>query len=195
MGHEIQYYTHKEDVSKSVITSIANEDAECYSDSRTGLSSSIRFIDIVCEDEESAYEKIEKLDKGFYDQLAVKFKKYEPVKDSKTVLNLIARVKKYEESLALYKVKNTIKNRKSKYIGCPKCESKVNKDYVSDYGVLWNKCPVCKEDLSSTTVKESIIKKELEIKNLKEKIAQKKKEDAKKGKYSIHWLVKTEYHV
>lgn len=195
MGHEIQHYIHDESTDKAVITTMANIDAEYHSDSRTGIPSAIRFIDVVCEDEDSAYKEIQRLDKGFYDQLAVKFKQYEPVKDSKTIVNLIARIEKSEESLASYKMKNAIKNRKSKYIGCPKCESKVNKDYVGDSGNLWNKCPVCNGDLSSTTIKETIVKKELEIKNLKANVVQKKKEDAKKGKYSIHWLVKTEYHV
>lgn len=196
MGHEIRHYVYDENESKERMYAIANEDCEYGSDNRTGLDSGIRFLENhIYEDEDAAYKAIEDLDKGWYDQLAVKFQSYSPVKDTKAIINLSDRIDKARESIVEYKSKNSIKNRKSQYVGCSGCGSKINKEYVQDAWHMWNKCPLCKEDLSSDTIKNSIISKEEKIVEMTADLESKRKLNAKKGKKSISWLVKTEYHI
>lgn len=196
MGHSIQFYTFDVNENKNKITGIANEDAIYESDSRSGLSSEIRFIENnIYEDKEKAHEAIEKLDKGWYDQLAVKFYEYAKVKDTKKILNLEDNIAKKNQELNEYRNKNAIKNRKSKLVSCPKCESKINKNYVSDLSHNWNNCPLCSENLSSETVKKSIANKILKIDEMSNNLVSLKKENNKKGKKTVKWLVKTEYHI
>ena len=58
--------------------------------------------------------------------------------------NLHERIKKEETKLNEYVKKTDCKNYKSKYIGCPQCGSKINKEYIYNC-----RCPVCREDLRS----------------------------------------------
>lgn len=79
--------------------------------------------------------------------------------------------KKYVE----YKKSHSIKNFTAKYIGCQKCGSKVNKEYIK-----YDFCPVCNADLrSKTTIK--TLQRYMDKKNslLKEYNAAKKKIKAK----------------
>lgn len=196
MGHEVLYYEFDENESKGKISAIANEDAEYNSDMRTGLESNIRFLDDkIYEDEDEAHEAIKRLDKGWYDQLAVKFNSYGDVKATKAMINLEDRIERITESIIEYRSKSSIKNRKSQYVGCTNCGSKINKDYVSDLEYDWNQCPLCREDLSSETVKNTIINRRDKISELMADLESKRKLNSKKGKITVSWLVKTEYHV
>lgn len=196
MGHSIQHYTFDEKENKNTIEARVNEDAIYESDSRSELPSHIRFIEgKVYSDKQAAEDAIEKLDKGWYDQLAVKFYHFEEVKETKTIINLRERIVKAEQSLLDYKSTSAIKNRKSQYAGCPKCGSKVNKDYIADSGYRWNKCPLCDEQLSSKTVLNSIVNKNDKIDEMTKELNKKVRENNKKGKKSVKWLVKTEFHI
>ena len=73
MGHSIQHYKFDENEDKKRIASIVNGDAIQYGDHGTELNSDIRYIDKLYNDEDEAVEAIRKQDKGWYDQLAVKF--------------------------------------------------------------------------------------------------------------------------
>lgn len=196
MGHAIQHYIFDEDRDRGEIEGVANQDAIYNSDSRSELPGTIRFIEgEIYEDEEEAEKAIEKLDKGWYDQLAVKFYYYEPVKDTKAIKNLINRIDKAEQDILDYKDKNAINKRKSKLVGCTNCESRINKDYISDNGYNWNECPLCNTDLSSNTVKQSLLNKEERLDKMGQDLKELRRQNAKKGKKSVKWLVKTEYHV
>lgn len=196
MGHSIQHYTFDINKDRAQMLSIVNQDAIYESDSRSELPNHVRFLeDKIYEDIDEAHEAIEKLDRGWYDQLAVKFYDYEKVKDTKAITNLRDRIEKANEDLLDYKAKNAIKLRKSQYVGCTKCGSKINKEYISDRGYNWNKCPLCSEDLSSNTIKNSIKNKEANIKKLRANYENLRKQNAKKGKKSVKWLMKTEYHI
>lgn len=196
MGHSIQYYKFDENKDKGEILAIANEDAIYESDSRSSLPGNIRFIGgKIYDSEEDAYNAIKKLDKGWYDQLAVKYLHYEQRKETKTIINLRERIKKAEDDLVEYKQKSSIKNRKSKFVGCPRCESKINKEYIMDTGYGWNKCPLCSEELSSETIKKSIENKQINIGKMKEDLIKLIQENNRKGKSKVKWLVKTEFHV
>lgn len=196
MGHSIQYYTFDINKDKKEILAIVNEDAIYNSDNRSELPSPIRYIENkVYEDEEAAMEAIENLDKGWYDQLAVKFYSYKKAKETKTISNLKVRIETHKTNLETYKNTNAIKNRKSQFAGCSNCGSKINKEYINDYGYNWNKCPLCNEDLSSNTVKKSIESKIAKIEEMSNSLKEMIKENNKKGAKTTKWLVKTEFHV
>lgn len=196
MGHSIQHYTFDLTKDKREIQGFADEEAAYESDSRSGLNANIRFLDSpIYEDRDAAEIAIKKLDKGWYDQLAVKFNDFDKVKDTKAIINLVEKIKKARVGITDYKEKNAIKLRKSQFVGCTKCGSKINKEYVSDSGYNWNKCPLCGEDLSSDTIKKTIINKEKAISELEANYADLRKQNAKKGKKTVKWLVKTEYHI
>ena len=201
MGHAIQFYTvevNKGEKGKQEIEAIANEDAIYQSDSRSPLNQPIRWIDKVYEDYEAAEKGIEAYDNGWYDQLAVKYKEYEKVKDTKTIENLAKRLENYEKDLLDYKIKNSIVNRKSQFVGCDKCGSKINKKYVNSNvhnQHYWNTCPLCYNQLSSKTILDTIDKKEKRINETRSKLKEMRKNNERKGKHRLMWLVKTEFHV
>ena len=195
MGHAIVHSVHDIKESRGSITADRNEDAMYNGDYCSGLSSDIRFLDIVCQDYDLAVEAIESHDKGWYDQLAVKFFDYEKVEDTKKIINIRTRIDKEEDLLIKYKKDNSVSNRKSTYVGCTGCGSKINKEYVNKNAYYWNQCPLCEEDLSSKTVKDTVIKKEQKISDLRKEFQKELKINARKGKSSLKWLVKTEYHV
>lgn len=83
------------------------------------------------------------------------------------------------------------KDFKSQYLGCKKCGSKLNKDYLKS-----NKCPLCHEDMRSDTVLKNIAR----LRNLEKELGKAIREEElrlseKAGKKcEILWLVKVEYH-
>lgn len=197
MGHSIQHYEFSIKESKERIESIVNEDCRMYSDTDGGLYTPIRFLDNrIYEDEQEAYEAIERLDKNWYDQLAVQYKAREKREDTKAIINLRERIKKLEEDFQVYIEKNSIKNRKSDFVGCPNCGSKINVTYIeSRYSKQWNTCPLCSQSLTSKSVSDSIFNKETKITELKKELENKIRDNNRKGKHEVKWLVKTEYHV
>lgn len=201
MGHSIQFYkveVNKGEKGKQEIEAIANEDAIHEGDYRSPLNQPIRWIDKVYEDYEAAEKGIETHDNGWYDQLAVKYKEYEKVKDTKTIENLAKRLENYEKDLLDYKIKNSIVNRKSQFVGCDKCGSKINKKYVNSNAYnqhYWNTCPLCHNQLSSKTILDTIDKKEKRINETRSKLKEMRKNNERKGKHRLMWLVKTEFHV
>lgn len=200
MGHSVQYYTvevSKGQKGKDHIESIANQDAIEQGDYNSSLNSEIRWIDNIYADEEDAEKGIEKHDNGWYDQLAVKYKKHEGAKKTKAIENMEKRLEKYRNDLIDYKTKNSVSNRKSQFVGCGKCESKINKEYIESRTNLWtwNICPLCNNELSSQTVLQAIKSKEERIKEAEERLHKLIKENNKKGKHTLMWLIKTEFHV
>lgn len=74
MGHTIQYYDYPENTDKKKVEQeLANYVAKrCFQEG--GHLSKIRWIDSEpCANDDEAHEKIERLDKGWYDCIAVKY--------------------------------------------------------------------------------------------------------------------------
>lgn len=198
MGHQINY---------SVINDTEKDKKECeadwnecarhegYKEGCSGLSQPIRWINHTCESYDEAMKYIESHDKGWYDQLAVKFYDYPKIEGSKTYDNLKDRLSKalikYEE------LKNKIhyEGVKSKFIACKNCESKLNSGYFGKG--LKNTCPICKSDLRSATILETLENYKNNVEKLKKEIkAEEIKLQSKiKKKATEKWLVKVEYHV
>lgn len=196
MGHSIQYYTFDKKDSKEKIQNVCDYYAIDESNNRSSLPSQIRFIEnSVYQDEDKAYEAIKNFDKGYYDQLAVLFYHYEKRKETKEITNLRERIKKTHEALENFQKTHAIKNRKSEFASCPNCKSKINKNYVSDSNYLWNMCPLCRTDMSSKSTKESLERKRENISKLEKMLEEAIKKNNAKGKSTVKWLVKTEFHV
>lgn len=192
MGHSVEFYDYSTKVSKGEIFAdmdeivIYNGDDEGH----TGLNQNIRFYDNVCLDtREEAKNFIEKHDKGWCDQLAVKYKDCGPVNSKK----LIDLKKQYDTTIE--KIKKSkgfyFANHKSKLITCKNCESKLAVSFLNT-----NNCPVCRKDLRPETEQariDGLYKKKGVLEDrIQEEEQRLKKKQAKKGKEM--WLVKIEYH-
>ena len=59
----------------------------------------------------------------------------------------------------------------------------------------WNTCPLCYNQLSSKTILDTIDKKEKRINETRSKLKEMRKNNERKGKHRLMWLVKTEFHV
>lgn len=193
MSHNIRYGVYPENVNKRSVQSYWDSVAahEDYMEGASGLGSDIRWLEFVCADEKSAEEYIKNHDKGWYDCLAVKFKKVDNVKKTKKHEDLERRYK--ETVTQLRQIEGTVfcKDFKSQYLGCKKCGSKLNKDYMKS-----NKCPLCGEDMRSDTVLKNIARLKALEKELGKAIREEELKLAEKvgKKCEILWLVKVEYH-
>lgn len=192
MGHVVNLRSYEESVSKEVIMEELDEEAIYESDSRSGLPNSIRWLTPVLNSYEEAEQYIEKNDRQWYDQLAVRYKYIPIAKPSKTYKTLETKLdeayKKYREADNLV----AFKDFKSEYVGCKHCGSKLNTKYMKS-----NKCPLCHAEMRPQSTLDKIKHlhdkcQELE-KKLKEEEDKLRTKNAKNAE--IYWLVKYEYHV
>lgn len=207
MGHSIQYYeveVAKGEKGQIYIENVANEDAIREGDYNDELNARIRWIDEVYDNYNSAEKAIEKHDRGWYDQLAVKYKKYKQKEKTKAILALENRFEKYKKELHEAIEKSSVTNRKSKLIGCESCESKISKEYINKnlnlrnfnyQHPMWNACPVCRHDLTPKSTIESLNKKRAKMQETQLAIENAIEANNQKGQYELMWLVKTEFHV
>lgn len=193
MAHNIEYYTYPVTKKQSAIASELQSYAErkTYEEGGGGLPHSIRWLDHVCDDYESAKAFIERNDKGWYDQLAVKYKQFDKPITSKKLTELEAKLNDTKKNLRELESKVAFTEFKAQYISCKKCGSKLNKDYIKR-----NNCVVCGYDMRSDTTKNAIARLTEKVKALENavreearKVAVKKAKEAKE-----YWLVKIEYH-
>lgn len=191
--HNIRTEIYKENVNKDSVQAewdkyVAWEDR---AEGCSGLSSNIRWINHVCSDFEEAEKYIEENDKGWYDQLAVKFKEYPPLKTTSALKNLIKREQDMISKISVIEGKIHYKGVKSSYIGCKKCGSKLATTYISS-----NFCPMCREDLRPETTLNTIIGYKKKLKEIRDLIKMEENKGKKKLEKlaTIKWLVKIEYH-
>lgn len=192
MGHAIEHYEYDIKTDKRRIESEMNEIAREDGDYHSGLNSSIRWLDHICEDRERAYSYIESNDKGWYDQLAVKFREYPKSEPTKALLKLKDRKDKEIEKRNAYEKAHSISSFKIEYIGCPHCGSKLKRTLLRN-----NYCPLCLTELRSKTTIETLQRYADNIVKIKELIKEEERKINKKNiaKSKIKWLVKIEYHV
>lgn len=187
--HNIEYETYPLDVDRRSVKEywddyVAKED---WREGATCLPNSIRWIeDGISDTYDEAEKRINKLDRGWYDQIAVKYKSYKPCK-TKKFEKLRERLR--EAVNAVYEKKSKIhysaKNVSSEFVGCKHCGSKIATKYIDS-----NLCPVCKTDLRPASVLQAIKKAE----EKKDEIGKLMEAEEKKGKYEVLWLLKIEYH-
>lgn len=198
MGHNIRYYDYPEKVNKNKVQSdldnfVAHED---WQEGCSGLYHKIRWLDPICDCEEDAESYIEKHDRGDYDSLAVR---YHAASASNSKLDKLQEeyrmaCKAYQASL---QSDNYPATRKSEYIGCPECGSKLNREILAKSRKP-NNCPVCNSDLRPVSIREREVSRFAKAKANKEKaerlLREEKKKLAKSSK-NIRWMVKIEYHI
>ena len=193
MAHNIEYYTYPATKNQTAIASELQAYAvrKTYEEGGGGLPHPIRWLDHVCDDYESATAFISRNDKGWYDQLAVKYRHFDKPLTSKKLDELNAQLKETAQKLRELESKVAFKEFKAQYISCKKCGSKLNKDYIKR-----NNCVVCGYDMRSDTTKNAIARLTEKVKTLENavreearKVAAKKANEAKE-----YWLVKIEYH-
>ena len=69
------------------------------------------------------------------------------------------------------------RNHKSKFVGCPRCGSRLNRKSISN-----DKCPLCGQDISSSTVKKTIKRYKNNIKEMKKELREEKEKLSYKAK-------------
>lgn len=196
MSHNVKHYTYPENVDKKQAEASINEfvthatwrEHEGFGNT---LERPIRWIDQILPDYDSAMRFIESHDKGWYDQLAVKYREGAPVKTSKKLDALRQKCIEAEKAYREAESKVVAKDFKAQLVTCKGCNSKLNKDYLKR-----NACPLCGTDMRSDTEKKRVARlKELWQKAQKsveaEETAMRKKNQQPP---KVKWLVKIEYH-
>lgn len=187
--HNIEYFTYPENVKKDIVQKELDHVVACedYKEGCKGLGQPIRWLENlgICADYESAEKLLRVNDRGWYDQLAVRF--YEPIPfKGKAVDELAERAQKAGD--AYRKADNAVwaSGFKSEYVGCRSCGSKLKRELLRT-----NLCPVCRADLRPDSTLKLI-----DVARNKWRLAQMAhdgyiKQHAKK---CVKWLVKIEYH-
>lgn len=188
MSHNIELFDYSEKVNRKAVQKELDHYAamEDWQEGCQGLYRDIRWIESpVYANYDEASKAIDKLDRGDYDQLAVKYHYYHPPRDDKTEelkRKVLAAGDEYRKrDSAVYPRTVT-----SAMISCKKCGSKLAREYLRT-----NFCPVCRTDMRPEYIMKS-------IQAAKNKMLRAEKEVSdyytKKGKKEVRWLVKIEYH-
>lgn len=196
MGHAISYLRVE---TREKIMDAANEFACCNVDREENPSGSYFgpqmhiHDDVICDSWDDAVKWIDDHDKGFYDDHAVRYRKnISPTVTMRKKKEMINRIRaSYSDFLENAK----LKNRKSEYITCPECGSKINIPALVKYrGEKMHSCPLCGISLWSKSTKERnqsflqrIEKAEREYEELEAK-------NNKKSSADLGWCVKVEVH-
>lgn len=186
MSHSIQFVTLPNTITPNEILQRVQYEV-AHSGDRYGTERITFPTDKVFEDSEAAREYIRSLDNSWYQGYAVRFQAYKPKEPSSKMQELR---KKRDEEVAkrrAYLDAHSIRNQKAALIGCPKCGSKLSREYL-----LTNNCPLCRTSLLSATVQKRLEAFDTKIEKLHQQMAAAGK--ANREKASIMWLVKYEYH-
>lgn len=189
MGHAIDYFTTDK---RSEIMAIAEEFAFYNVDRGENRSGSYHgrmtiHDDIICECYNDAVSKIESLDRGFYDDHAIRFKDKDSLPPNRTMLSLQERMKKNRKEKHDYDEAHSICNRKSKFVSCPKCESKLSVKYMRG-----DRCPLCQTELRAQYILDRLIKYDNDYSELRAKYNEAVRN--RKDKCKTRWLIKVEVH-
>lgn len=189
MAHNIEYYTYEENIKRDWVQQkldhyVAQAD---WQEGCSGLPRPIRWLDtvFVYEDQEAAEKAIEGLDRGDYDQLAVRYYEYQK-NDTKARQALCEKIKITRANYDDKQMTIWAAGLKAEFVSCRKCGSKLKREYIKQ-----NHCPVCHADLRPESTLATIAK-------AKERWAGSMKAladyDKAHGKRKVMWLVKIEYH-
>ena len=150
--------------------------------------------DTVFEDYKEAREWLEMFE-GNYRDYAVLYMRYDEDVINPKIKKLKEKIEALREQRKAYKQKNLLSKRKSKTVTCPKCKSSLSIEYLTRCDEESHYCPLCLEDLLSKTVIERKNKFSKDIEEIKGKIENEIKKEAKKQKkFNLQWIVKVEEH-
>lgn len=194
MSHNIEYFTYPENVNKKCVKSELDELVSHlgYREGSGGLVRPIDWIDHVCESQDEAERYIDDHAKyPDYNQTAVKYKMYDPVKPTVKQLELKAKAEALQSKHAAKNNKIHYQGVKSEYVSCRACGSKLATKYIKS-----NNCPLCHNDLRPTSVLEAIESARKAYSKAHSEYVKESKRvtDKNKNNYKIRWLVKIEYH-
>lgn len=185
MGHAIEYFVYDEKCDRSKVDAEVREYAWKNGD---GYSGPIHWHDEVKPiiNQEEAEKWISEHDKGWYDDHAVRFYSYSNTVRTKSIEDLEKKIKELADKSKEYAEAHSVKKFKAAFVGCPKCSSKVAREYIR-----YDRCPVCGEDLRSKTTLDTLAGYEAKRKELCERL---KREREKHSQKTVKWLVKFEFH-
>lgn len=135
---------------------------------------------------EEAEAFIEKYD-GSYNDHAVRFYDYSGATQTAKITEYEKKIAELMKARTNYIAEHSVRTFQAKYIGCSKCGSKINKDYLRA-----ERCSICGTDLRSKTTLNKIEWYGIKIEELHNQIETEKKKQKNKAK--IKWLIKYEYH-
>lgn len=194
--HNIDYRTYPENCNKAAVQKNLDQFAahEGYQEGCSGLSHPIRWIDTICDSYDEAVEYVKAHDRGWYDQLAVKYRELPfNLPRSKTYAAKLQRRNELQKKLReeMSRVHYSPQTVKSAFLGCKSCGSKLNIQFLKG-----NYCPVCRKDLRPKTVLDNIQRLQSRLSEINAEIDSDDKVFAKKqsDKAVIKWLVKIEWH-
>jgi hypothetical protein len=186
MGHAIRYIEVEEKANRKSVMADIQEHARENGD---GYSSKMTWHDDISplQSRDEAKTFIEAHDNGFYDDHAVRFFDYSGATKTAKIKEYETKIAELMKSQQKYIAEHSVRKFQAKHIGCPKCSSKINKDYLRT-----ERCPLCGTDLRSKTTLDKIAWFGTKIEELHNRIDTEKMKQKNKAK--IKWLVKYEYH-
>lgn len=202
MGHNIHHATYPENINKKPVQAEWDEYAarEDWQEGCSGLPSNIRWINHVCNSMEDAEKYIRDHDTGWYDQFAVKFKDTDSITTTSSKKEtLLKQIASYKDKKKVFDMEHSLANLKSEYISCPKCRSKLARQYIGRSNSRFHNegCPVCGEtDIRAPYIHDQLKSFQDKIDKWQQQLKEEELYLAKKvsSKVKIKWLVKIEYH-
>ena len=203
MGHIVHYFDYPEKCDRKAVQASCDHLAamDDWEEGCSGLNQDIRWLDKepICTSHDEAEERIKELDNGWYDQLAIRY--YEAKEGvnthSKAYENAVQMLENASKSYDELKKKlhEAFFNRKSEYVGCKECGSKLSIKYLSK-----TNCPLCGRNLLSETDTDRLMKADQRrIEAMKRVTTEDKKDSERIARQAknrqVRWLVKIEYHV
>ena len=184
--HNIGYMDFKENVKRDDVIQAIMDEAIMNGD---GYSSRVKWHDEIppLETREEAYKRIRQLDNGWYDDHAVRYKRYASAKKTKKIEEYERKVAELEEGKRKYERDHSVKTLQATHIGCNFCGSKLYRQLLRS-----ETCPLCGKDLRSKTTLDKLQWFDDKRAYYENRIAEEEKKQ-KRG-YEIYWLVKYEYH-
>jgi hypothetical protein len=186
MSHNICYLDVKENAKRDDVMYEIEYHADREGD---GYSSRVKWHDEIspCESREEAYKRICDLDNGWYDDHAVRYKKYDRAKKTKKIEEYEKKVAELIEGKKIYAREHSIQSFQATHVGCKHCGSKLYKKLIRT-----ECCPLCHTDLRSETTLKKLQWYDDKRAEYENRIAAEEKKQ-KRG-YEIYWLVKYEFH-
>ena len=193
MSHNIDYWDKPENANKEPVEYNINSYVKhhTYEEGGHGLDRPIRWIDHICANREDAMEYIRSHDKGWYDQLAVKYYDYPKLEPSKAMLTLQERLRAEQAKRVAYAAAHDVSTFKAEYVGCPECGSKLKRALLRG-----NSCPLCHAEMRSKTTMETLQRYDGNMKEIQSRMKEEERKMQEKARKQakVMWLIKTEYH-
>lgn len=188
MGHNIDYRSYPEAVSRVEVKNELDHyvSMEDWQEGCSGLYNPIRWIEtVICDDCEKARAYIEKIDRGDYDNVAVRYFNCLPYSDAK----IEELERKRNDARTKYMAKCNViypKTIKAAYITCKTCGSKLSRVHLRS-----NVCPLCKASICPESFDKDIKSAENRYNKARDNLERYRQSKAHK---EVCWLVKFEYH-